>query len=307
MIKNHSISSNLTRSKKYACFLLWLTILFLSYSYNYFHIVPNPDFAQFEKAAESLIIGRLAKSGKGGCFSHGGLLGWNHPGKALCDTSNWENGSPPFNRFTGWGYRVPQYPDKFNFQFEALENKLETSAYELYYSNPGGQALLYTCLGRLLGIEGIGVFKMARVLNTLFSALVLALFINWCLISFGYFVSVFTGLGILLSCWPTLYGHNIFYILGLFYLPFISSLYFLKDKQDAPKVAIKHAALIAATVFLKCLVSGFDFITVTLLMGFIPMCYYSIPLERVWQTLPVFRAWGSFRGSLCPCGTCCAN
>lgn len=276
MIKYHSILSSLTRRTKYAYFFLWVIILFLSYEYNFFHLVSGSGFAQFEKPAESLIIGRLVRSDKESSFSHGGLLGLNHPKKELCDTSMWENGTPPLNRFRGWGYSVPQYPGKFSFQFEALEKRLETSAYELYYSNPAGQAFLYTCLGRLLDIEGIGVFKMARVLNALFSALVLALFISWCLSSFGYFVSIFTGLGILLSCWLTLYGHNIFYILGLFYLPFISSLYFLKGNQDIDKIAIRHAVLMALAVFVKCLVSGFDFITVTLLMGFIPMCYYFV-------------------------------
>ncbi len=275
MTKKHSTPDSPIRKIKYLYFFFWAFILFLSYEYNSFRIVSGPSFAQFQKPIESLIVGRLVRSEKENSFSHGGLLGWNHPEKALCDTSNWENGTPPFNRFTGWGYEVKNQANKFSFQFDALENKLETSVYELYYSSSAGQAFLYTFLGRILNIECIKIVKMARVLNALFSALVLALFISW-LSSFGYFVSIFTGLGILLSCWLTLYGHNIFFILGLFYLPFISSLYFLKNNRDTYRVAIRHAVLMASTVFVKCLISGFDFITVTLLMGFIPMCYYFI-------------------------------
>lgn len=269
-------NTKLHKRLKLVTFILWLSILFLSYAFNAFNIVSQSSFEDFQKPAESLIAGRLVRSEKNGILSDGGLLGWNHPEKELCDTASWQNGTPPFKRFSGWGYKVDTYPGKSDFQFKALENNLATGTYELYYSNPAGQAAVYSILGKLLGIKAYNLIWLGKILNALFSALIMTLFIRWSQLQYGVFVSFVAGLGILLSSWLTFYGNNVFYILGLFYLPFISSVYYLRKRRNIKAAISKHALLMACTVFLKCILSGFDFITVTLLMGFVPMHYYAL-------------------------------
>ena len=93
-------------------------ILFICFNNNFFKTARPDAFRIFQNDSESLIAGRILKSDREGISSSSGLLGWNHPAPKLCDTTKWQNGIPPYNRFKGWGYPVANYPDKFAFQFE---------------------------------------------------------------------------------------------------------------------------------------------------------------------------------------------
>lgn len=266
--------------RKIIFFTICTSVLFLNFNYNILHFVSQNWFNLFQKDCESLVVGSLRRADKDGVLYRAGLLGWNHPSKSICDTVNWTNGTPPFYRFTGWGYKVNGFPDKFQFQFDALYSKLNVSSYEIYYSNPGGQAFIYKLIKICTGVDWKSLIDLSRILNSLFSAFTIALFLLWCYRLFGLIPAV-TGLtGILVSQWIILYGHNIFYVLGSYFLPFSIILNYLESSRlRRDREYFMLFFLLFFLLFIKNFLGGFEFITVTTLMSIIPFLFYGV-LER---------------------------
>lgn len=260
---------------KHILFIISFFLLFLSFQYNYFNIIPENQFQFFQKDSESLIVGRMVKSKEEGMLSYGALLGWCHPAKELCDTSKWENEVPPFIRFGGWGYDVKYHSNKFFYQFEAQEDGLSSSAYELYYSHPSAHAFTYSIIERLFRIDGYDSAFWMRCLNSFFSALIFSLLVIWTLETFGLVSSIVLFLCLLFSYWITQFGNNIYHMLGMLYLPFVCSLFFLKSHTGlSRKTIIKHSLLIGSVMLAKCLFTGFEYITVAMTMAVVPMFFY---------------------------------
>lgn len=127
------------RKNKIIIFICIGVLFLIEFNYNALQTVNPTFFSGFQKDSESLTVGRIKRSNQEGAFSYGGFLGWNHP-----DTSMLPKESNPINnRFGEWGYKVPDYPDKFQFQYQALSNDLTVGHYELYYSQTGLQVFLY--------------------------------------------------------------------------------------------------------------------------------------------------------------------
>jgi len=266
--------------RKIIFFTICTSILFLNFNYNILHFVSQNWFNVFQIDCESLVAGNLVRADKDGILYKAGLLGWNHPAKSICDTTNWTNGTPPFYRFTGWGYNVNGFTDKFQFQFDALYSKLNVSSYEIYYSNPGGQAFIYKLIQISTGLDGESIIDLSRMLNSLFSAFTIALFLLWCYRLFGLIPAVTTLTGILMSQWIILYSHNVFYVLGSYFLPFSIILNYIESsRQKGNRDYSRLFFLLFFLLFIKNFLGGFEFITVTTLMSIIPFVFYGV-LER---------------------------
>jgi hypothetical protein len=248
-------------------FLIAVTILTVEFYNNAFQTVDQPFFETFQRDSESLTVGRLARSKKDGAFSYGGFPGWNHPDISLLS----RHSLPRDNRFVGWGYEVPGHPDKFLFQYEALEDSLKIDHYEEYFSMSGGQAFLYHVLGGVTNTTGNTLVALGQFLNALFTAVLLCAFLWWAYKYYGKPAAIIGFILLLFSQWLIVFARNMQYVTGLFFLPFIINLWLL---HKAPVRTI--CLLTFAAVLLKCVIAGFDFILPTLLMAVLPILFYAV-------------------------------
>lgn len=261
--------------------LKWLYIiaaffaLTIEFNGNTFKLVSREAFESFQKDSESLSVGRMFRSEKEGAFSYSGFLGWNHPYRPTTGKN-----APVYARFDGWGYELPGLPDKFSYQYYALENRLKVDDYEMYFSQSGGQSFIYHLMGNVSGTSGDRLVSWCRMLNAAFTAFVICCFLYWGRQKFGLFPSLFSFLILFTAPWLILFANNMLYVTGLFFLPMVCNLFYLEycSRQNRQR----NSAILwltAGTVFLKCIVAGFDFIIPTLVGAVIPVILYGY-LER---------------------------
>ena len=259
------------RLSKYMLLALMLTSFTFVFYDNAFNTVEPNLFEHFQKDGESLVIGRLLKSKNDGVFSEGGFLGWTHPDESLLEKET----KVLFKRFGGWGYKVPYSVNKFSYQYEAFNYNYKVRAYEKYFSESGGQSLIYNLLGKALGVSGNKLIELCHFLNSFLLALILSLFLMWVLSNFGILPTLICFVFILLSQWLVVYADNMLYVTGLFFLPMVCNLWYLHFyyKKSVFKIA-KLCWLTFFTVLLKCTIAGYNFVIPTLVMATIPLIFY---------------------------------
>ena len=262
--------------KKYYFFMVTISVLFLVFDRNILRSVEKEHFKNFQWDSQSLVVGRMVRSTQDGIFSFGALLGWNHPTALMSDTLQWSNGAPPFNGPV-WGYKVPGHMDKGQFQYDILEGQSPFESYECYFSNPGGQAAIYSIINTTFNIDPIDTTMLYKSINAFFSALVLGTMVFWIRKVFGAFAGCTSLIIICFSKWMVLFANDFFYVFGLFYLPFVAVLLYLHYAIGAKFYHQSHLLLlIISTVTLKCILAGFDFIIPTLVMAVLPLIFYGI-------------------------------
>jgi len=244
--------------------------LTIEFNDNTFKLVSREAFDSFQKDSESLSVGRVLRSEKEGAFSHGGFLGWNHPYRASAGKN-----ISVHARFDGWGYELPSLPDKFSYQYYALEKGLRVDDYEMYFSQSGGQSFIYYLIGHITGVSGNQLVSWCRMLNAAFTALVICGFLYWGQQRFGLFPSLFSFLILFIAPWLILFANNMLYVTGFFFLPLVINLLYLEYcyRKTRPGYFVIFG-LTAGTIFLKCIIAGFDFIIPTLVGAVIPVIVY---------------------------------
>ena len=257
---------------KHAFFVINLLIMTSLFNSNSFNTVSPTLFKNFQIDSESLIIGRLIKSKNDGVFSEGGFLGWNHPNESLLKKET----KVVFQRFGGWGYEVPYKTSKYLYQYDTFENNYNVRAYEKYFSQTGGQALIYNLLGRTFGITENELISLCHFLNSFLLAIILSFFLMWITTNFGILPSLVSLILIIFSQWTTVFANNMLYVTGLFFFPMVCNLWYLHFSSIKNTFCLKKLSwLTLFTISLKCTVSGFDFIIPTLVMTITPLIYYS--------------------------------
>jgi hypothetical protein len=101
--------------------------------------------------------------------------------------------------------------------------------------------------------------------------------ILWFHLEFGWTVSLSVLFAAVFSQWLVVFGRNLWWSLGVFYLPAIALMYFLRFRGGLPGVSLrKLGALALVIVFIKCFFNGCEYITTTLAMMAVPVIYYII-------------------------------
>jgi hypothetical protein len=109
---------------------------------------------------------------------------------------------------------------------------------------------------------------------------VLTLIILWIYYQFGLISALIVLITTVYSQWITVFGRNLWWVTWSFYLPIITSIYILHYEDKRGKYSNKFSViLIFVAVFIKCLYSGYEYITTTLLMMLVPYIYYAIYKE----------------------------
>ena len=107
------------------------------------------------------------------------------------------------------------------------------------------------------------------------TALILTALIAWFYGEFGLTVALFVLASALFSQWLTVFGRNLWWSLWSFYLPMVALLYYLQANATFAPRQLFHLSLLALlTVLLQCLLTGYEYITTTLVMLVVPVVYY---------------------------------
>jgi len=246
------------RSKSFLFYCIIFLTLTLNFKMNIAGSANAGFFNNFQFDTESMVVGRLIYSERYGLFSHAGFLGWIEP--------------------------VPAGKNYFWYQYEAYQDPKDFDTYKAYYSQPALQAFIYGVLCRITGLNGYSALDFFKWLVSMFNALIFVVFIKWIQRRWGWATALFTLLTVCFSQWITVFGRNIFWVLGAFYLPFVAALWYLQKYEQSVKHPLRAAFwLMFSAMLLKCLLTGFEYITTTVVMSVTPWFFYMVINEWNWK------------------------
>ena len=227
-------------------YLSYFFILICCFHTNLFGLLEQ-KFIQFQNGSDSLILGRLALSNQEGIFYESGLSG-----------------------------QYGEYMQKD--QFEIYENNLKQNpkTFETYCSQVAFHGVVYSVLDSISPLskhENLNVFYFISVLLI---SLIFTLLLIWITNQFNLVTSFIVFLLIISSYWIVLFSKSIWWNLWSFYLPFVVLLFFLENNKLKTISNFKIFKISVFLFFIKCLFSGYEYITTTILMYLIPFVYYAI-------------------------------
>jgi len=242
--------------------LVFYYIVFIALTLNFkINIVSSANagfFNIFQFDSESLVAGRLILSERYNVFSHAGFLGRVEP--------------------------IPAGKSLFWYQYEAYHAGWDFDSYEAYYSQPALQAFVYGILCKITGLYGYPALDFLKWLVSISTALIFTFFIIWIHRRWGWATALFSLVTILFSQWITVFGRNLFWVLGAFYLPFVAALWYLEKYEQRVKHPFRTTfGLMFSAMLLKCLLTGFEYITTTLIMSVTPWIFYAIYNRWEWK------------------------
>lgn len=241
-------------------FLLCLVVLFLGFYRNQWEAARSKKFSTLDKSSEGFVMGRLVQSRQEGIFSKAGLLGMGD-----VDPSNMKEADS-------------------DYQYDTYFNGGTFSSYFIYRSQSGFQAALFSLLDSISPGTSRDHLRLFRGLTSLLAAATIGLFLTWIHLEFGLFPALVALSTTLLSQWLTLFGRNIFWGIWLYFLPFLAVAFLLRrEGQDRPVSDLKFALVVFFPLFLKCLLSGYDFISTAAITACIPILYYAILKQWNWK------------------------
>lgn len=250
-------------TKRVAIWILSTLLLFLGFYTNFWRVAEQNWFKNHQLGTESLIIGRMVKSRQDSIFSAGGLTG---SGTKENVQSDWINS------------------DWIVDQYSAFQNEGSFDNYWTYYSQPGGQGMVFSLLDRLIPISPKIKLEFFYILTSLLSAIALTFIVGWFYEEFGGLVAIFVISSAVLSIWLTGFGRNLWWCLWAFYLPMIAVLYYLKRHRNPDnKLIVGFGILVFIAVSIKCFINGYEYITTTLIMMVTPCIFYASLDQWSWQ------------------------
>jgi len=259
MCPRHRHRSSSESAKNAAISVLSSVLLFCGFYWNCFHVTDRRLFVSHQRDVEFLVVGRLVKSHSDGILSAGGLPGWVSPG------------TTPL-----------AYGDQaFDYQYRAYINGLTFDSYKPYESQNGGQALVLSLLDRSVPLSPHARLQFFRMLTSLLLALTLTMVVLWFFREFGSCVAMFVLVSMVVSQWLAILGRNPWWSTWAFYLPMVVVMHFLRhDRPLTNGHVLKFGILVFISVLAKCLLTGYEYITTTLIMMIVPFVYYGI-LDRL--------------------------
>lgn len=233
-------------------------ILTLGFYRNQWQMAGKKRFYEWREQSSYMLVGRLARSQQFGFFSDSALLG-----------------------FVDGTWPLP--PGIVEHQYNVYLNRLEHNSYLTYNSTIGFQGVLFGFFDKYTNYPENFNLKIFSGFSSTLSALAMAAIVTWLFLEFGLIPALAAFAFMVLSEWLTLFGGDIYWQLWAFYLPTLSLFYFFRYQRNTQIIPNQlHLMLIVfCSVLLKVMFTGFEFITVALLMIYSPIIYYA-----------VLRGWG---------------
>jgi len=241
--------------------VLAFSTLFVGFSSNLWK-ASDADLFQGAGLFEGAVVGRLIISEREGITSYGGLPGWAIP----TDREAYE-------------------ADPRQSQYNTYLKGLDIVRFVPYYSQIGGQAIFFSLLDVISPLDKSLNIQVFKVMTSAFFALVMTLFVVWIAVEFGYFTSLVTLASVILSPCLTAYGRNLWFIPAAFFLPMIAIiLMFHLGREERWQLGVIDIFVFLA-VLAKLVLNGFEFISASLLMMFVPLAYFGIARKIEWRRL----------------------
>lgn len=216
-------------------------------------MVPKGKFNYFQNDVEGYVIARMVMTRQSGLLSYGGLLGYGDVNLEDLNEVDYEN------------------------QFNTYLKNLTFRTYTPKESHPGFQGLLFSALDHISPFAPSKNLRSFRKLTSALFALTLMYLIVWFYQEFGGLSAFFVFASIISSQWMTLFGRNLFFVSGFFYLPMLVLLFQLQSEKTGKQLSlIKIFWLVFSFVLLKCLFNGYDFMLPTLGMTASPLVFYGM-------------------------------
>ena len=237
-------------------FLVVILSLVLSTGFygNSRNLIAQNYYEYWQKVFEAFIVGRLNLSQQEGLLSAGGLL-------VLGNADDFDTSS-----------RV------LNAQYDSYHHKLPFEHYWAYTSTPG-------LIGFVLGVfdhftdfsPGFNL-KLFRISVSFINGIFFSLLLLWFYEETGWLAAVLNLALLSFSPWTALLVGNIYWQLWVFYLPLSLFLFWLRQlaEFDISYPERKILWVIFFSIFLKILLTGFEFISAFVLMSTVPFVYYAL-------------------------------
>lgn len=246
-------------------------ILVLGFSCNFWHVSPVDKFKHFDDFSESLSMGRVSRSATDGVFSYGALPGVN--------------------------YNAKDYPEDsdylfltFSLQEDYYRNNNIPDSFSVYFSQTGGHLTFFSIVNLLLPFDNDTNFHILHTINAILSALCFVLILGWAYRNFGLVSATVMLFFIMLSPWLTYYGYSLWWGLWCMYVPFVATLLILERNHKKPMKTSLVIFYIALSVFVKCVLNGFEIITTSMVALVCPIVYYYFLEKKKFLDFVLFSA-----------------
>lgn len=227
--------------------LYYLLIFFFFFSNFYtslFGVLSN-KFEQFQNGCDNLIFGRIILSEKKSVFYEGGLSGFFG---IYCERD-----------------LKKIYLDKQNQNIKDFDT---------YRSQLAFQGVIFSIIDSISPFSKEFNLSFFYFITTILSSLSLTFFIVWIKEEFNIITSFFTSIFIFGSLWIIIFSKSLWWCLWSFYFPFVSLLFFLKRPNNLSQ--LKLFKTVFFWFFIKCIFSGYEYITTAVIMCLIPILFYGI-------------------------------
>ncbi|PCI98988.1 MAG: hypothetical protein COB15_04820 [Flavobacteriales bacterium] len=254
------------RIKKIQFLLIW-GLLLLSFNNNFFKTMDSQyHFDVFMDGTQSLVWGRIANSEQNGLFSDGMLMGRCYPTPKECNGNN----SICAKRF----------------QKKIFLNKYKIENYQVYKSHPAIHTLIFTLINTLLDYEPNVMVELFLFITALINAFIFAILIHLIFDKYGMFIKFFIAIALIFNFWFICYGNEMYMFFGFMFLPLIITWKIFSDINAGKEINnVQIFLYITLSVFLKYLFTGFEFISCSVLMIFIPIIYFGIDKKNYYKNV----------------------
>ncbi len=216
-------------------------------------MVGKNKFSLFQKDVESYVIARMVLTRQSGLFSNGGLLGWGDVTPEDVNEEDYQN------------------------QYDTYLKGLSFQTYWPKESHPGFQGIFFSILDRVSPFSPSTNLRLLRMFASGLFAMTLTYLILWFYAELGGLSAFFVFISILSSQWMTLFGRNLFFVSGIFYLPMLVLSFHLRGEKTGKELSYNNLFwLVFSFILLKCLSNGYDFILPTLGMAASPLVFYAV-------------------------------
>jgi len=238
--------------------ILSAAILTSSFYNNRWGMIEDGFYRYWSDIFEIFVIGRLVKSQQDGFFSASGL-------PLIGDANIYDISARSIKH-----------------QYNTYDRGFHFKSYWTYNSTTALEGVVYSIFDKYTNFRpGINL-RIFRLSTALFSGVILALFLAWIELKFGFLAFLLSLISIAFSPWLALLGGNLYWQLWSLYLPFVAC---LAINENFSRTGYYKPWLMGTTLFavtlIKILFTGFEFITTTLVSLTIPFVYYAI--QDKWQ------------------------
>jgi hypothetical protein len=242
---------------KLAQAILICLCLLLSFNNNFFKTVSDQyQFDVFLIDNQSLIWGRIAHSDQNGMFADGLFMGRCFPVPDDCEG----NDSKCAKR-----YQKKIYLNKHKFE-----------EYVAYESHPAFQTLFFTSINSIFNFDPNFSVSLFLFLTALINAIVVTVLIMTIFGRFGNFVTFFIAVALIFNYWFVCYGNELLMFFGFLLIPLIVSWrVFEKASIEKRGVDLRGFLYIFLAILIKCLFTGFEFISCAVLSVIVPVIFFS--------------------------------